>query len=202
MRLMALACTEMFLTTPLALLQMIIGLTGQPLEPWRSWADTHSNFSRVLLIPSILWRNGGMSVVALEITRWSAPLCALMFFLFFGFAEESRRNYRRVINSILVTCRIKRETTSVSSSSTPSKPWYVSLPLGPDPRLHLSSRLRQLSLPTFSSLQSPPPAYASPPRYFPSNSPSTTADTKSPTTSYSEFEKLPDSPLTGSSSIC
>ena len=119
---MALAGTEMLLTTPLALLQMIIGLTGQPLDPWRSWADTHSDFSRVDLVPSVIWRYSGMPAVALEITRWSAPLCAFVFFLFFGFAEESRRNYWRAIDFVLVTCKIGWRT-----SSERSKPGCVPL---------------------------------------------------------------------------
>lgn len=195
---MALASTEMLLTTPLALFQMIFNLKAQPLEPWRSWADTHSNFSRVLLVPSALWRSSGISAIALEVTRWSVPFCAFTFFLFFGFAEESRRSYWRAIKFILVTCKIRRKP-----GSTPAKAWYVSPAHGTDNRLHINSRLRKLSLPALTSSQSPPPSYASsPPRYFPSSSPSTTVDTKSPTTSYSEFEKLPDSPLTRSTSIC
>lgn len=181
-RLMALASTEMLLTTPLASLQMVIGLTGQPLEPWRSWADTHYNFSRVILVSSVNWRNSGLPAVSLEITRWSAPLCAFVFFLFFGFAEESRRNYRRAIDFVLTACKIKRK-----ESSQPARPG-----------------LRQLSLPTVISSQSSLPGYPSPPpQYFSSKSPSTTIDMKSPTNSCSGFEKLPDSPLaTSPSSIC
>ena len=132
-RLMALASTEMLLTTPLALAQMIVNLKAQPLEPWRSWADTHSNFSRVVLVSSVLWRHSGISAVALEVTRWSAPLCAFMFFLFFGFAEESRRSYWRVIKFILVTYKIQRE-----AGSTQSRPWYVSPALNTNTPSHLT----------------------------------------------------------------
>ena len=197
-RLMALASTEMLLTTPLALSQMIINLKAQPLEPWRSWADTHSNFSRVVLVSSVLWRHSGISAIALEVTRWSAPLCAFMFFFFFGFAEESRRSYRRVIDSILSTCRIRRE-----AGSTQSRPWYVFPALNTNSLSHLNPRVRQLSLPTVASSQSLPPAYTPPPPRYSSGSPSTSVDAKSPTTSYSEFEKekQPDSCLTRSS-IC
>jgi pheromone a factor receptor len=104
LRLMALALTDLLLTTPFAIFGMYVR-AAHGLEPWISWSDTHSNFSRVAQYPAILWRDTKgltdeeekmriMGVVALELSRWSPVLCAFVFFGFFGFASEARRSYK------------------------------------------------------------------------------------------------------------
>jgi hypothetical protein len=93
-RLMALAMTEIIFTTPLAIFMIWLNATATPIGPWRSWEDTHFAFSRVEQIPSIFWRTNRLLVVAFEFSRWVTPLCALVFFAFFGFADEAKRHYR------------------------------------------------------------------------------------------------------------
>ncbi|KAF8884494.1 fungal pheromone STE3G-protein-coupled receptor [Infundibulicybe gibba] len=93
-RLMALAMTEILFTTPLAAFSIWLNATATPIGPWRSWADTHFNYSRVRLIPAILWRSNRLLSASMEFSRWVVPLCALIFFVFFGFADEARRHYR------------------------------------------------------------------------------------------------------------
>ncbi|KAF8060134.1 fungal pheromone STE3G-protein-coupled receptor [Lyophyllum atratum] len=94
-RLMALATTEIMLTTPLAIFTIWLNATASPIGPWRSWDDTHLDYSRVEQFPALIWRNGSRSlVIGTELSRWVTPLCALVFFGFFGFAEEAKRNYR------------------------------------------------------------------------------------------------------------
>lgn len=117
-RLMALGCVEMLCTTPLAIFQMVLNLTRGPLEPWRSWADTHSNFSRVTLYPAVLWRSDRQTIIAFEFYRWTPVFCAVLFLLFFGFAQEARRNYRNAITAILVACRLKRKDKSPISTKS------------------------------------------------------------------------------------
>jgi pheromone a factor receptor len=69
--------------------------------PWKGWADTHADFSRVDEIPAIIWRNSPNGLgTALELSRWLAVLCAFTFFAFFGFAEEARKNYYSAAQSI------------------------------------------------------------------------------------------------------
>lgn len=94
-RLMALAATEVLFTTPQAIFMMWLNATATPVGPWRSWADTHFAFSRVEQIPAILWRENHLLALAFELSRWVAPFCALIFFIFFGFADEARKNYRK-----------------------------------------------------------------------------------------------------------
>jgi pheromone a factor receptor len=106
---MALACVEMMCTTPLAIFLLVINVTAAPLEPWISWQDTHSNFSRVDMVPSVLWRLNNRAAIGFEFTRWSSPACAIIFFLFFGFAAEARRSYSSASNTILRMLHLGRE---------------------------------------------------------------------------------------------
>lgn len=91
---MALAVSEIIFTTPLAIFTIWLNATVSPIGPWRSWDDTHFDYSRVEQIPALFWRSNHLLVVAMEFTRWLPPFCALVFFAFFGFADEARKNYR------------------------------------------------------------------------------------------------------------
>lgn len=91
---MALAMTEVSCTTPLSIFVIVLNATTTPIGPWRSWSDTHFDYSRVEQYPAVLWRSNYLLVVSLELSRWIAPVCALVFFAFFGFAQEARKNYR------------------------------------------------------------------------------------------------------------
>nr|AAQ96343.1 pheromone receptor Rcb2 B1 [Coprinopsis cinerea] len=93
LRLMALATTEMLLTTPLGCFIIYLNATTTPVESY-NWVDTHFDYWRVDYYYRILWQMHKMLVVSLELTRWMAPFSALVFFAFFGFAEEARKNYK------------------------------------------------------------------------------------------------------------
>ncbi|KAJ8515210.1 hypothetical protein ONZ45_g7353 [Pleurotus djamor] len=94
-RLMALATTELLLTIPLAIFVIWINTVSSPIGPWISWEDTHFHFSRIEQIPAVLWKHNPRFVLGIELTRWSTPACAFVFFAFFGFAAEAKRNYAR-----------------------------------------------------------------------------------------------------------
>lgn len=93
---MALAMSEIIFTTPLAVFTLYLNMVMSPVAPWISWADTHYEYFRIRQIPAILWRSDHTHVIALEFTRWVAPLCAFVFFAFFGFADEARKNYSKL----------------------------------------------------------------------------------------------------------
>ncbi|KAJ7655531.1 pheromone A receptor-domain-containing protein [Mycena rosella] len=93
LRLIALALASTLLTAPLGALAIYLNLTASPVGPWRSLSDTHFMFGRVEKFPAILWRGNHLLGIALELKRWASPACALIFFGFFGFAVEARRNY-------------------------------------------------------------------------------------------------------------
>ncbi|KAJ7482126.1 pheromone B alpha 1 receptor [Mycena galericulata] len=118
-RLMLLASTDLFITTPLAcwVLWVNVGVNG--LSPWISWKDTHSNFSRVERIPGILWRADPLIVASLETLRWATVACALIFFAYFGFADKAIESYRSAF--FTVTARLGY-SPAVSSRGAKSKP--------------------------------------------------------------------------------
>lgn len=93
-RLMALATTELMLTIPISSFAIYLDATAQPVGPWRSWSDTHYDFSRVDQIPAFEWRANKEFEVAQELGRWLVPACALIFFAYFGLAAEAMKHYK------------------------------------------------------------------------------------------------------------
>ena len=110
-RLMLLCVCDMSLTVPLAIYVLYISTHGIPLAPWISWAETHYNWTRVDVVPSLLWRSSKESEICVELTRWLAVFCAFTFFALFGFATEAKKNYKKVFWAIASRCGLKRSTT-------------------------------------------------------------------------------------------
>lgn len=99
-RLMGLAGIEVLCTLPLGAYVIYLNATAEDIYPWISWADTHSDFSHVDQIASYFWRQSNPLTLSLELTRWLVVICALVFFAFFGFADEARKNYRLAYVSV------------------------------------------------------------------------------------------------------
>ncbi|KAI0702581.1 STE3-domain-containing protein [Earliella scabrosa] len=99
-RLMLLSITEIIFTTPLGIYQLYSNAIDGALHPWLGWDDTHYNFSRVGQYPAVIWRANLNLLIPLEMSRWILPLCAFVFFGFFGFAEEAQRHYKMVLQFI------------------------------------------------------------------------------------------------------
>ncbi|OJT14432.1 Pheromone B alpha 3 receptor [Trametes pubescens] len=103
-RLMALAAVELLCTTPLAGYGLYLNASG-PIAPWISFADTHFDYGRVQLFPAVVWKMSNTAVISFQLSRWSVVLCGLLFFMFFGFADEARRNYRKIIDPVAALIR-------------------------------------------------------------------------------------------------
>ncbi|KAJ7930459.1 pheromone A receptor-domain-containing protein [Mycena leptocephala] len=99
-RLMALASTDLLLTMLMGIWVLWVNVRVVGLSPWISWDDTHSNFSRVVQVPGIYWRADPYSAASVETLRWATVACALLFFAFFGFADEAIKNYRGAFQSV------------------------------------------------------------------------------------------------------
>jgi pheromone a factor receptor len=93
-RLMAIGAVEVLGTIPLGT-YFIVCNAKQGVKPWKSWADTHSNYSEVNQVAGFIWKNIPSVALALEVSRWSLVACAFLFFALFGFADEARLHYRR-----------------------------------------------------------------------------------------------------------
>lgn len=119
-RLMGLAGIEMLCTIPLGAYVLYLNATSQPVYPYISWENVHSDFSRVEQFPSVLWRMSGPTVLSIELSRWLLVICAFVFFAFFGFADEARKNYRLAYVSVAKRVGLSTAGT-ISSWSTGSK---------------------------------------------------------------------------------
>ncbi|PPQ94223.1 hypothetical protein CVT25_006649 [Psilocybe cyanescens] len=114
-RLMCLAGIEVLCTVPIGSYALYLNAGHGGIRPWISWADTHYAFSRVDQFPAVLWRTNRVSESSIELTRWLVIVCAFIFFGFFGFADEARKNYRSYMQS--VAKRVGISTASFGNSS-------------------------------------------------------------------------------------
>jgi len=111
-RLMALATVDLLLTIPFSAFIIYANLKYGKVAPWISWDHTHSGFSRIDQIPAHFWRSNSFGQFSVEASRWSVVACGFIFFMFFGFADEARRNYRKAY-----ACLASRLGSKVASTS-------------------------------------------------------------------------------------
>ena len=116
LRLICLAGIEALCTVPLTAYLISHSLTR--LRPVVGWDEVHWRFSRVSQYPSMLWRMDKFVIVGLEVTRWAPIVCAFIFFFFFGFADEARKNYRLVYSTVAKRLGSSMASTSTTTSST------------------------------------------------------------------------------------
>lgn len=160
LRLMALAATDILLTTPLGIFTIVLNLTASPVGPWRSWADTHFDYSRVEQFPAILWRSSRLTLISIQFTRWASPATALIFFAFFGFAVEARKNYALVFGllvaafwRVLARLGVQRPTSGFLAPKCTTTTMNSSRGLGyikPPPSKRSPTATEDISLPAYS----------------------------------------------------
>ena len=68
-RLMLLACMELFANLPLTTYIIIQNATTYEVLPWKSWSDTHYGFSRVDMFPRVYWGGDAHANAMLEHLR-------------------------------------------------------------------------------------------------------------------------------------
>ena len=95
LRLMAMAIVEMLWDTGVNAYIIWFNVTFGGFEPWISWANVHSNFSRVAVFPAFLIPH--MFLTQLIWQWWIVPISCLFFFFFFAFGEEARADYLATI---------------------------------------------------------------------------------------------------------
>lgn len=122
-RLVLLAFADFFFTLPLSIWCIVIATALTPISPWISWADTHAHFDRFNQYPWVFIKLSPALVAQLEINRWSGVLTAFVFFAFFGFADEAKKNYRLFVSTVT-----KRLGSTTFSQSTAISDSYVSHP--------------------------------------------------------------------------
>jgi len=120
-RLIFLASVDFMFTIPLATWAIIANATQSEVRPWVSWADTHWGYSRVFQFPRVIINQNQTLVFAVETTRWAAVLSALVFFAFFGFADEAKKNYRLLASTITKRLGYTTFTESTGISDSMAK---------------------------------------------------------------------------------
>ncbi|KAI6027110.1 pheromone A receptor-domain-containing protein [Pisolithus marmoratus] len=116
-RLMGLAGVEVLGTVPIGAYIIYRNATDSNIQPWISWANVHYDFSYVPQYPSSVWQENPQLAGSLHMTRYLFVVCATIFFAFFGFSDEARRNYWHAYASI-VKVRISTGTMSNGPSGT------------------------------------------------------------------------------------
>jgi len=107
-RLTALALVNILIDVPLC--AYVLGMDiADGVYPWLGWADTHSDFSKVDLVPGVIWRADRRSVIGIETTRWFTVGVSMIFFALFGTSLQARARYR----AILSIFRQRTETNGV-----------------------------------------------------------------------------------------
>lgn len=127
-RLIALSVVQIFTTFPISVFSFYVSAHVLTVHPWISWEDTHSDYSFVGQVPSFVWRADPISVVNLELIRWPVVAAAFVFFAFFGFAEEARRNYRKAYSLASSSLRgpdLRKSGSGSGSSGSNSSPPYT-----------------------------------------------------------------------------
>lgn len=99
-RLMGLAAIEVLLTIPVTIYNIITNLRVAPMYEYKGLADLHWGFSRVNRIAAIQWRMSPELVQVMYFRVWAPIGCALVFFCFFGLAEEARKHYKLALSSV------------------------------------------------------------------------------------------------------
>ncbi|KAG5650601.1 hypothetical protein H0H81_011692 [Sphagnurus paluster] len=93
------------------------------LRPWTSWADVHSNFSRVAVFPT---RFIPPSILHWTyFTRWIIPVSSVLFFAFFSFGEEAMKEYRSCIQWVARNVLRRKDTMTDKKMLLPSFIRYV-----------------------------------------------------------------------------
>lgn len=119
MRLIAMSSIQILISLPFALYSLYLNAHVETVYPWISWEDTHFNYSRVGQFPSAVWRADRTMLLVTECSRWSVFPTAILFFAFFGFAEEARKHYRLAYS--FVTSRLHLGNFGTKSASTSSR---------------------------------------------------------------------------------
>ena len=92
------------------------------LLPFPGLKEEHNHFSDISQVPAIVWRATTQNELSVELNRWIIVWGAFLFFAIFGFTEESRNNYRTVLQSVaqvfVKITGIKRRPQASSKAAT------------------------------------------------------------------------------------
>ena len=122
---MGLASLEVIFTIPFACVSIWLDVAQGGMEPYVSWASAHAGFLTIVPVPSAEWKAIPAVAGMFEMSRYAFVFCAFVFFAFFGFADEARRNYRLAYASAVK--RVGLSTGTISTTGTWTANGYVTV---------------------------------------------------------------------------
>jgi pheromone a factor receptor len=117
-RLIALSSVDFCFTIPISIWTIVSSIKFGSVHPYVSWEYAHWGYSRVFQFPKVVYGKNPIAVYSLETQRWAVVLCAFVFFGFFGFADEAKKNYRLLAST--VTKRLGYTTFTESAAISDS----------------------------------------------------------------------------------
>jgi pheromone a factor receptor len=121
LRLSALATIDLLISLPLALYYLIP--FSRNLVPWTSFNDIHFDFSTVNSYDANFITRHPQIAAQLLLSRWLAPITAIVFFSFFGLGEDALRDY------LALYARLKKMVMGGSRSFPHTQARYASTAL-------------------------------------------------------------------------
>ena len=114
-RLICFSACDLLVGIPVMLFYLYMTITS--LAPFPGLTQEHNNFSQILQLPAAAWRADTLDELSFELNRWIIIFGAFVFFAIFGFTEESRNNYRAMLQYVVrvfmkitgIKCRRKTE---------------------------------------------------------------------------------------------
>ncbi|KAG8984425.1 a-factor receptor [Tulasnella sp. 427] len=120
-RLMALAATEMMCSLPASCYMLYLNV-AHGVHPWKGWADTHYNFNRFERLPWGWYKVFPKGYVMMNISRWSLPAGAFLFFIYLGMSGESGEFYGRQFWRVASVLGFRRAADSSPAASWLARP--------------------------------------------------------------------------------
>ena len=95
-RLICFSAGDLISGIPLTLFYLYIYIKGIVPFP-----GLKQDYFQIYQVPAVLWRSNTLVELSYELRRWLSVLAAFLFFAIFGFTEESRNNYRTMLQPVV-----------------------------------------------------------------------------------------------------
>ena len=96
-RLICFSTCDLLSGLPITLFYLYVNI--KDLVPFPGLAQ--EQFSEIDVLPAVEWRSTVRSELSFELNRWILIYVAFVFFAIFGFTEESRNNYRAMLQTVV-----------------------------------------------------------------------------------------------------
>ena len=100
-RLIFFSSCDLLCGIPIASFYLYVAIMDLFPGPFPGLKEEYKNFSFINVFPATVWRATALNEVGVELNRWIVVWGAFVLFAIFGFTEESRNNYRAMLQSVV-----------------------------------------------------------------------------------------------------